>query len=585
MSPFRSLPSGARVAIRPLPFLALIVVLGFATVLPFRAVVNEMARDRAQPKPYVSVLPQWKGNAFKIGLVDSAATRAFYRRDPAATGEGRIPKAWRSFFESERFGYEVFSTIPAADAHGCQVLVLPSVTCVSDDELAAVRSNMEKGVGLVFTWDFGCRDAVGEWRPVSGLQVHVGVSSRSGVPEVYPAESHCEVVCLPWISDNVPTGQRLLVPRSGTPLVAANVEPRNQIVAHWVALTGRVQGEKEFSGAAMVAGTFRESRYFWMGFNLGETRERDPSSLAVKDLMRQVLTWTAQAPQMVKPSFPDGLRGGAWTGVNLRRAVRGMPLPPSGFEDGAISPVWFVDASWLENDADVRRLAERGELAILAEEGVADGWTADEMRSFRERFSALAGYDVEGIRVEGPLLDATLDHLSKAGFRYVVTRDVESALPRLVRQKRAFPVFARPRYLWLIPDAGTSAGRSTVACMTGRVYEWSDLPDGTEDASGGTLLTGTLQKIRQRWEAWSTMKVSIVQSGGSGSVLAFSNTGFLPENDVRFALWVPTNAQPRVVASTLHSPALKPTPVGDGAWEVRFKTLAAGRNHTYRLSY
>lgn len=585
MNSTRSTTTERRFQIRPLAFLALMVALGFATVLPFRAVVNEMARDRAYPLPYLSLLPHWKGSAFKIGLVDSAATRAFYRRDPSATGADRIPAAWRGFFDDESIAYEIFDTIPAADAHDCQVLVLPAVICVSDDELAAVRSNMERGIGLVFTWDFACRDAAGGWRPVSGLQIHVGLSSQDGVPEVYPAESHCEVARLPWITDSVPTGQNLLVPRSSTPLMAVNVEPRNQVAARWVGLTGRVWGEKESVGVAMVTGTSRDSRYFWMGFNLGETRARDPSSLAMRDLMRQVLFWAARAPQVAKPPFPDGLHGGAWTGINLRKAMQGTPLESSAFDAGGSNAVWFVDASWVENDVEMRRLSVRGEVALLAEEGVADGWNVAEMRSIRKRLGRQVGYDVEGIRVEGPLLDATIDQLSTAGFRYVVTRDVESAVPRLVRQTRAIPIFSRPRYLWLIPDAGTFSELPAMARLTGRIYEWSDLPDKPSDALDTGLLTGTLRDIRRRWETWSAMKASILQSGGSGSILAFSNTGSVTEHGVQFSLLVPANAVPSLAASTLHSPILVPTPLGNGAWEVRFKTLSAGYNHAYRLTY
>jgi len=168
---------------------------------------------------------------------------------------------------------------------------------------------------------------------------------------------------------------------------------------------------------------------------------------------------------------------------------------------------------------------------------------------------------------------------------YVVTRDVESALPRLVRQTRRVPIFSRPRYLWLIPDEGTFVGISAVARLAGRVYEWSDLPDGPSETSVGAILTGTLREIRQRWEEWSALKVSVLQSGGSGSVLAFSNTGFVTENDVHFSLLVPSDTQPRLDASAMHSPDLVPTPLGDGAWDVRFKTLSAGRNHAYRLTY
>ena len=68
-------------------------------------------------------------------------------------------------------------------------------------------------------------------------------------------------------------------------------------------------------------------------------------------------------------------------------------------------------------------------------------------------------------------------------------------------------------------------------------------------------------------------------------MLAFSNTGFVSEHEARFLVLVPSGAVPRLAASALHSPALVPTPLGGGAWEVRFKTLAAGYNHAYRLSY
>jgi hypothetical protein len=262
-----------------------------------------------------------------------------------------------------------------------------------------------------------------------------------------------------------------------------------------------------------------------------------------------------------------------------------VPLEHSAFEKGKSDPVWFVDASWMENDVEIRRLSAQGEVSLLAEEGVADGWSLAEVRSIRKRISRQVGYDVEGIRIEGPLLDATIDKLSLAGFRYVVTRDVESALPRLVRQTRAIPVFSRPRYLWLIPDAGTFAGLPATARLTGQVYEWSDRPVKRTNAPDGAFLTGTLRDIRRRWEAWSALKVSILQSGGSGSVLAFSNTGFVSEHEARFLVLVPSGAVPRLAASALHSPALVPTPLGGGAWEVRFKTLAAGYNHAYRLSY
>ena len=586
-----ALPETSGRGYRAPAFLLITLVLLASAYLPFRSVMNEMARDKALPVPYPGLIPG-TGPApaprFKVGLVDSAATRAFTSADPAATGAGAIADAWRDFLDSERILYEVYDSVPETGRHECRVLVLPAVTCVSNRELASLRVFLEQGGGCLFTWNFGSRDETGAWRDFSGLQTLAGISVQAGAPEIFPAESQCRIAPVPWITDVIPTGQRLLVPRYAAPTVARTMEPRNVPAGHWLAAAPDAKGETVPAAAAMTAGSYRGGRTFWMGFNLGDTRDRKPQSLVLRDLMRQVILWTGNCPQVVKPHFAKGWTAAAWTGVNVPADAATPARAAEAAARAGLRPVWFADPALMDTaPGALNLLARAGEVALLSGEGAADGWTIAELAGMRKRLSEIVGTDVEGIRVEGALLDATTDKISRAGFRYLVTRDAESDLPRLVREKRVVPVFARPRYLWKVPDARTAGPPARPGRLEGRLLTLDDLDTGAPPRSPAApgVLTDTLAGLRVGWERWFSLKASVVTSGGSGSVVSFSNTGSETCLDAVYPLLVPGPGVPRLTPSNIRTPQPRITPAGPGVWEMEFSSIAAGQNLAYRLLY
>ncbi|MFO1528145.1 MAG: hypothetical protein U1F77_00095 [Kiritimatiellia bacterium] len=589
MNPSPALPGTSGRGYRAPVFLLITLGLLAATYLPFRAVMNEMARDKALPVPYPGRLPG-SGPApaprFKAGLVDSAATRAFFAADPLSTGTGAITAAWRSFLDAEGILYEVFDAVPETGRHECRVMILPAVSCASNRELASLRVFLEQGGGCIFTWDFGTRDEHGVWREFSGLKTLAGISAQEGTPEIFPAESQCSIAPVPWLTDVIPTGQHLLVPRYAAPMLARTMEPRNLAAGHWLAASPGAKGESEPSSPAMAAGAYRGGRTFWMGFNLGDTRDRKPQSLVLRDLMRQVILWTADCPQVVKPTFPKGWTAAAWTGVNVPADAPALGLAGETARRTGVRPVWFADPALMASSpGGLHLLADAGEVALLSGEGAADGWTVRELKGMRERLSEICGADVEGIRVEGALLDGTMDKISRAGFRYLVTRDAESELPRLVREKRTVPVFSRPRYLWEIPDARSSGPTRLAGRMEGRLFSLDEFCAASPPPAAKGVLSDTLCGLRRGWELWSSLKSSVVTSGGSGSVVSFSNTGSDGARDCVFRLWIPSRAMPRLVPSNIRTPQPRISPAGPGVWDMEFPSIAAGQNLAYRLLY
>ena len=136
------------------------------------AVVGQMLRFHRDHEEYYAGLR----SAAKVAIVSSLRSEERYGR---AEGVAKVQKARRGAYRALVEGHVPFDILPdehlvAAAKDGrlarYEALVLPNVAALDDEQLATLDAYVERGGGLVATYDTSAFDADGQPRPELGLR-------------------------------------------------------------------------------------------------------------------------------------------------------------------------------------------------------------------------------------------------------------------------------------------------------------------------------------------------------------------------------------------------------------------------------
>ena len=136
------------------------------------AIVGQMLRFHRDHQQHYAGLR----SAAKVAIISSLRSEERYGR---AEGVARVQKARRGAYRALLESHIPFNILPdealaAADADGrldrYDALVLPNVAALDDDQLALLDAYVQRGGGLVATYDSAGFDADGQARPAPGLQ-------------------------------------------------------------------------------------------------------------------------------------------------------------------------------------------------------------------------------------------------------------------------------------------------------------------------------------------------------------------------------------------------------------------------------
>jgi len=544
----------------------------------------------------------------RIALVRSEDTAAALGSDRQSYHD--IVQVWEQFLNTIKFSYYLVPEIPLKkDAEPFNLLILPSVTCIGDEDSEAVKDFLRQGKGVLMTWATGVRDQQGRWRKYSLLQEICGVDIAEPPNELAGGLSSFVLLSRPPIATASPPGLSLDLTCYDRPISARVVEERTLVDGVWKTESGssldhalHLPDER----AAMVHGEYLGGRYVWLGSPLASGVGEPEQTLALRSVMREAILWAGKQVRASKPVWPGGQPSVMSITLNVKTPADIRPELLALARRHHITLTSFLDVRLVMNNPSVLLSAsEAGEVALLADVSETSSLDKEYLSRLRKRVKEVTGEEAVGFRINAPVEDETYETLVRAGFEYLSTPDFDRVVPRIVRSHRPIPLLTRPRYLWLVPEMSADPQQYESAFLLGKLSQTAALggyyclsiqaghhPDSliahlerliTKAQEENVWIT-TVGDMKRAWAWWDNIKISTSPSSSGRTSIHISNTGLRRANGITINLDLPETADDLKIESMMLGTEIPKTSSDDGkSWKLRLKHLGAGKNVAYTI--
>ncbi len=556
-------------------------------------------------------------HSLRVALIQSEYTAASF-------GENRqnyynLIKIWERLLDHEGFGYHTLTDVPrGSDIDQYNLLVLPSTSCMSEDQRQAVKDFLQAGKGVVMTWACGTRNEYGQWERYSLLH-EIG-----GMEVVDPPPASSRELSTAMLSGGYPItadlypGFRLSVTRFDRPISCYVREDRVMIDGVWTDVE-----EPSFelhsvrNRAAVTHGSYLGGRFVWMGFSVGSCRATPVQRDAFFGLVRNSMVWAGHQVQAFKPVWPNeknctvsitqNIYGPEDVDLRLLALLRKHRVPVTSF---------VVTGAMAESEALMQQLAAVGEVGVLGAPDVdfkALSLSEQEKHLTAEKraIKALCGKSPTGFRPSSgkAFSERTLDALVHSGYRYISTVDYDRMVPNAVRTFRKIPLITRPKLLWMLPEMPyISSSDSSVVSDNTMLSHFAQIhalngfyclsfQPSTLDAGFVDRLDALLESIKREnvllatgfgvtevWKGWDHIKMTTLHMSSHRTSLKISNTGVDNVDDIVMYVELPRIVSKLNIESMTLGTELPDSMSHDGIrWKLYLDSLSAGKNVTYYL--
>lgn len=537
--------------------------------------------------------------------------------DPTFAHQDALVRVWGEYLDAEAFGYRVLSSIQHPnDLARYHVLILPSITQMSDAEIDSVKAFARNGGGVLMGWATGTRDEEGRWRTDSLLNHMAGITMGDEPVETEENISTLLLSSRASLNAGLPPQFHLKVRRYDRPLSGWIREPRTHSAGTWLVPNkgGAAETVPDLVPTAhsgIVYGEYLSGRFVWFGFTVASA-VNDPEQLnAFQTVLRNSLLWAGRQVQAFKAIWPQEKTSAFGVSVLVRTQADLDERIFSLARKHSLPLTLYVTESLMADPSiPWQDLSKQFELAWLDDdqekEDNPDRSFREEVRRFRDTAQLLRrlngdrrlGYR----RADGTSDDRMSDALVRAGFTYYSASDAEHSIPEIVRSYHPIRLITRPRELWMLPEEGhqdtsriePAAQAYTLSRDVGGYLNLILDPAQCSNAflEGLDLL---LQRIKQDnvWAAsageiadharvWGHLKISPSYSSSSRVGIQISNSGLEPIRDVTFfiAMGRPVSAL-EIKPTTLGSPNLQGSRQDDLVWKLYLSSIPPGKNYAY----
>lgn len=529
-----------------------------------------------------------------------------------------LAQRWVDFLIREEAGAHLLTNLTAKGVlSSYNVLVLPRITAMSDDEIAAVKSYLKSGGGVIMTWATGTRDEEGEWRDRSPLNHLLGARMAEPPAPYREDQSALLVSARSPLGRQIPPGFLLDVRRANVPVSIVPLEPRVKVAAEWVESAVR-DVEAEAGGttsdtpprAAVVHAPYYEGRVAWLGFDIDSGGSGSQQYRVFGQLLKNALVWTAQQAHVYKVPWPDG-RSSAFSlsievhhpdevDLRLLTLVQQYDLPLT---------LYAAANSLLDDPERWRGLAQWAELAVWDDAPMPESGLNREairrLKALREAVLKLQKMEQVGYRhSEGRITETQLDHLVRARYAYVSQPEGGTQVPEIVRAYRPIRYLTRVRELWAMPELSRGGDQvmDRLASYfqhvqeTGGYLNWVLAPDQITDgfirdldrfmgqALQDHVWLASAGEVSAHWRLWGNISLATTYPGRDRVGIRLSNTGLETAREVTFEIelgWPEEELDIR--PSTLGSPSPIRSTQDGIHWNVYIPKIAPGKNYAYLL--
>ncbi len=399
------------------------------------------------PVPEPAAAPARDGVSFEAVLFESSRNRAYF---PDSTYYDSTLADWEVLLREA--GGMVRRARSASELRGLgptDVLVLVEAPCVSDDEMAAVRTHLRRAGSVVANWAVGARDAQCAWKGWGAIAELTGaedvreIPSREGLFLTIPAG-------VPMAPGLAPGTRIELRP---DPSLALRMAGPRVYWSDWALNPRPDESGGGADGAAVATHSAGGGRVTWFGLRLGQA-VTPMDSLRLRRLMLNGISWAAGVPLAAPAPWPEGARAALVVALDVEDEARNALATAELLRERGLRGTFYVVSQLVQSDtALAAELVEAGEVGSQTSDHTPVAGLTPQDQRVRLRRSWIeveqwAGRGPDGLHPPEESFDAsTLAGWAAAGGTYLLaTNEARSGSPEIHRVDEA-TVVVLPRLL------------------------------------------------------------------------------------------------------------------------------------------
>jgi peptidoglycan/xylan/chitin deacetylase (PgdA/CDA1 family) len=372
------------------------------------------------PEPVPAVLPGVEPGSFAAAILVSPRNALFF---PNPKHYPRDVRRWRELIESSGGQVrEVESSEELGAVEPAEVLVLPEVPCLSDEELELVDDHLRAGGSLIANWAVGARDGNCEWR---GWDTVKRLSGAGDVRELAVREAlYFTVPGGTVLSPGLDPGSRIeLHPEA---VLALQIPGARVFWSDWALNPAPDESGGGADVAAAAQTTDYGGRVAWFGFHLSQAATpRD--SLRLDRMVRNGILWTSGLVTANPAPWPHGRRAALLFVEDVEAEYQNARAMAGVLRDMGLPGSFFVVSQLVMDDPELADLlSQAGEIGSQTSDHtrVAGLTLQDQSVRLRRSWTEIRGWTgipPSGLRPPEEEFDSnTLRAWQAAGGEYVL---------------------------------------------------------------------------------------------------------------------------------------------------------------------
>lgn len=340
------------------------------------------------------------------------------------------------------------SDIERGRHYNLKLLILPGSKSLSDEEVTAIKTYIDKGGSVLATSGTASFSADGKWR---GWEFFSEVFGMRFYREI-PKEEVTRIMHLRGgypITANIPTGFPMKIATWDLPIAMQVLEPRTTQVSYWFNRKldlGLVKEElRRTSGISY--GTYGKGRFVWMGFEINSVVGRQEDFVFFDRLLRNSINWLLYRPIANVKDWPGDYRSAAIIVPVIEDSPNNILNLLPILSSTKTKAAFFIDPVIAEANPELtRNIAKFGEIGAVVDIGflasvndtinkLNDGQTQyEKFKSAKDKLKAITGKEINGIYpMYGLYDDNSMIALGKSGYQYIFSDSLtDRSIPKVI---------------------------------------------------------------------------------------------------------------------------------------------------------
>jgi hypothetical protein len=316
----------------------------------------------------------------------------------AGADYSRFIEPWKSFGVRQKISLSEVSLSDLNKLKKTDVLVMPSVVVLSQNEQLALDKFTKSGGAILASWATGGRDGAGQWQGYGWLKKMIGIDVVADIREASE-----ERYLIPFgealASSQLAAGRRMYLHKTSEPLLRATARYPIARFADW----SRQSHTLNANTAAVAVDEINGSRRAWIG-----APETTWSSTQVNmdKFLVDLLSWLHRKPKAMLAAWPAPYQAALVVEMDTEDKFENAATLEKLFSDRGIRGTFYMLTSLAVKNKDlVRRIAGKHEI----------GFHADVHEGFKGQASTVQ--DARIVKMISELAATVGENVKPSGFR------------------------------------------------------------------------------------------------------------------------------------------------------------------------